>query len=321
MFDRKPTSWSSNPMYYDIIGDIHGHAEALEALLSRLGYVETGGVYAHPEQHAVFVGDFIDRGPAIRETLAIVRRMVDSGSARTVMGNHEYNAICFNRQRPDDSHRWLRSRTDRHVHQHLETIYQFRNYRAEWNDYLNWFFGHPLFLDLGSIRVVHAAWYEPSLSILRRHTGEKNRLTDAFLYRATRRGNVEFDAIQNVLKGVEVDIPMAKTFIDKDGNERKEMRVRWWLDAAGKPSRDMAVPSRPEVHDTLIPDAGASRMRGYGDAVPVFFGHYWFDNPSPSILAANAACLDFSVARGGYLAAYRWRGEKTLTDEHFVTYQ
>lgn len=43
----------------------------------------------------IFLGDFIDRGPKIRETLQIVRAMVDAGTALAVMGNHEYNAICF----------------------------------------------------------------------------------------------------------------------------------------------------------------------------------------------------------------------------------
>ena len=31
----------------DFIGDIHGHADALEALLRRLGYVEDNGCYRH----------------------------------------------------------------------------------------------------------------------------------------------------------------------------------------------------------------------------------------------------------------------------------
>jgi len=33
---------------YDIIGDIHGHARTLEALLETLGYDLVEGVYRHP---------------------------------------------------------------------------------------------------------------------------------------------------------------------------------------------------------------------------------------------------------------------------------
>lgn len=64
-------------MSYDIIGDIHGHAEALKALLASMGYREQGGAWRHPQRQAVFVGDFIDRGPKQVETVDVVRRMVD----------------------------------------------------------------------------------------------------------------------------------------------------------------------------------------------------------------------------------------------------
>ena len=42
---------------YDIIGDIHGCADKLEALLSRLGYLKQGGVWKHADRIAVFLGD------------------------------------------------------------------------------------------------------------------------------------------------------------------------------------------------------------------------------------------------------------------------
>ena len=72
---------------YDLIGDIHGHASELVKLLAALGYSKQKGVYKHPERQAIFLGDFIDRGPQIRETLEIVRPMIDSGCALSVMGN------------------------------------------------------------------------------------------------------------------------------------------------------------------------------------------------------------------------------------------
>jgi len=74
---------------HDLIGDIHGHADALQQLLKSLGYSRHKGVYKHPERQAIFLGDFIDRGPQIQETLEIVRPMVDAGSALAVMGKLE----------------------------------------------------------------------------------------------------------------------------------------------------------------------------------------------------------------------------------------
>jgi hypothetical protein len=50
----------------------------------------------------------------------------------------------------------------------------------------------------------------------------------------------------------------------------------------------------------------------------VFFGHYWLSASRPETLADNVACLDFSVARGGFLCAYRWHGEQTLSNDNFV---
>jgi hypothetical protein len=48
---------------YDLIGDIHGHADALRRLLATLGYTRHQGGYRHSDRRAIFLGDFIDRGP------------------------------------------------------------------------------------------------------------------------------------------------------------------------------------------------------------------------------------------------------------------
>ena len=95
-------------MNYDIIGDIHGHASALRTLLAKLGYQENQNTYRHPDRTAIFVGDFIDRGPQQVETVNLVRRMVDAGSALAVMGNHEFNAIAWHTPDPNNPGDYLR---------------------------------------------------------------------------------------------------------------------------------------------------------------------------------------------------------------------
>ena len=70
-------------MTYDVIGDIHGHAEELRTLLRQLGYEERNGGYVAEGRNAIFVGDFIDRGPAIREALQIARAMVTATMSLT----------------------------------------------------------------------------------------------------------------------------------------------------------------------------------------------------------------------------------------------
>ena len=80
---------------YDIIGDVHGHADQLKSLLKNMGYKLTGDFYSHPVRKAVFVGDFINRGPKIRETIVLIRKMVENGSAFAILGNHEMYAVLY----------------------------------------------------------------------------------------------------------------------------------------------------------------------------------------------------------------------------------
>jgi hypothetical protein len=95
---------------YDIIGDVHGCATQLEALLHALGYRPAGesGEYRHPDRQAVFVGDLIDRGDHQLRVLEIVKAMVDAGSAQIVMGNHEFNALAYHTEWPYGSGKFLR---------------------------------------------------------------------------------------------------------------------------------------------------------------------------------------------------------------------
>jgi protein phosphatase len=75
---------------FDIVGDIHGCGEELAALLTRLGYAEHQDAWRHPEgRRAVFVGDLVDRGPKIVETVRLVRKMMQAGTALCVPGNHD----------------------------------------------------------------------------------------------------------------------------------------------------------------------------------------------------------------------------------------
>ncbi len=85
---------------FDIIGGVHGCCDELEALLRQLGYGVTtldgdspvwgNRAYAHPEgRKAVLVGDLVDRGPRIVDTVRLVRNMIVCGSALCVPGDHD----------------------------------------------------------------------------------------------------------------------------------------------------------------------------------------------------------------------------------------
>lgn len=77
---------------FDLVGDVHGcHRELLE-LVARLGYPvdDTGRVGPHPEgRRLVLLGDLVDRGPAIADTLRTAMQITDDGIGFSVLGNHE----------------------------------------------------------------------------------------------------------------------------------------------------------------------------------------------------------------------------------------
>ena len=286
----------------DFIGDIHGHADALERLLQMLGYRRRSGVYSHPDgRRAVFVGDLIDRGPQIRQTLHIVKDMCDAGHARCVMGNHEFNAICFHTPHAEKGG-FFRDHSWKEINQHMATLEQFRHYRREWDDFLAWFRTLPLWIDDPAYRVVHACWDPAHIAFL---SAAFSAMDASFLSRATDKANAtpEYLAVEELLKGKEVELPDGLSFTDKDGAVRNECRIRWWTSPF---ERETFGDFLLECPESLRDETLSQDLRGgftYQQDIPVFFGHYWLKG-SPRVTAKQAICLDYSVAKGGVLASY-----------------
>ncbi len=296
---------------YDLIGDIHGHADALERLLRQLRYTRQNSVYRHPERQAIFLGDFIDRGPKIRETLEIVRPMIDSGAAFAVMGNHELNALAFHTPHPSKPGEYLRPRNAKNTHQHAETMRQVPS--GELASYLNWFRSLPLWLDLDGLRVVHACWDETRMAKI------SGPVTAGFLHAACSPHGSLFEPVEAILRGKEVRLPPGATFRDKDGHERTATLVKWYEPPEGHTYRTYAMAAEPISSDLPVPDEVHHAAVPYPEtAKPVFVGHYWMTGCQPELLRGNIACVDWSVAKGGFLCAYRWNGEQELDQGKFV---
>lgn len=153
---------------FDIIGDVHGCADELEALLSTLGYrVEITGrgdqrraivgdqAQSAKGRMAVFVGDLVDRGPRSPDTLRIVMAMTAAGQALCVPGNHDTKF-----------RRWLDGRNVRTTHGLERTVAQYEaepmSLRTETADFID---GLPLYLwlDGGRLVVAHAGIEEPMI--------------------------------------------------------------------------------------------------------------------------------------------------------------
>ena len=296
---------------YDLIGDIHGHADALERLLGKLGYARAKGAYRHPDRQVIFLGDFIDRGPQIRETLEIVRAMVDSGAALSVMGNHELNALAFHTPDPTTPGSYLRPHNEKNSRQHAETMRQIPS--GELSSYLDWFRTLPLWLELDGLRVVHACWDASRMAKIR------GPITEEFLVAACSPDGSLFEPVEAILKGKEARLPPGATFRDKDGHQRTSTRVKWYEPPEGHSYRTYAMASEPIDSDDLLPqDVHDGAVPYPTEARPVFVGHYWLAGARPELLRRNVACVDWSVAKGGFLCAYRWDGEQELDAGRFV---
>jgi hypothetical protein len=298
-----------------LIGDIHGHADKLEALLLKLGYALKNGSYFNPEKKVVFVGDYIDRGPQIRDTLQIVRRMVENEKAIALMGNHEYNALCFHFQESEGGH--LRKHNIKNIIQHFETLKQFQNRQKEYEEYLEWFKTLPLFYETDKFRAVHACWDVENIDYLR-NTLSNDRLTDELIYQSVRKGSPLNLALEDTLKGKEIKMPEGLNFTDKDGTLRAEIRIKWWEDPAHTTYRKISVEPLDNLPESPV-DVSLLKNHDYYDEddKPVFFGHYWLKG-NPTLYRDNICCLDYSVAKHGHLVAYRLDDENKLDNKKLV---
>lgn len=170
-FERCDLRGDSGP--FDIIGDVHGCAGELEALLARLGYgVRWSGepgaarvaVTAPAGRKAVFVGDLVDRGPRSPDVLRLVMSMVEAGTGLAVPGNHD---VKFQR--------WLEGKDVKPSHGLDRTIAQLEPETKAFRVAVRGFFkALPIYLwlDGGRLAVAHAGIKDEMLG---RVTGEVRR--------------------------------------------------------------------------------------------------------------------------------------------------
>ena len=307
---------SSASQGYDIIGDVHGCADALMRLLEKLGYRQRHGVYQHPQRKVIFLGDIIDRGPQIRLALQLVRDMVEAGQAQMVLGNHELNALAYF-TRADGQ--YLRAHSERNARQLTETREQFAQAPELWQSYLDWFLTLPLFLEFAQFRVVHACWDSKLIAQHRERYGG-GHINREFLYIAAQPGTLEARAKQRLTCGVDLPLPDGLSIVSAEGYQRDTFRIKFWV-ADARTYEDLLFqpdPLPPEVAQRAISPEDREQIVTYGaEQRPLFIGHYWLTG-SPRAIAPNIACLDYSAVKSGCLVAYRFDGETQLSQEKFV---
>ncbi|WP_434661519.1 metallophosphoesterase [Paraburkholderia sp. A3BS-1L] len=307
-------------MNYDIIGDIHGQVGKLRALLEKLGYRERKRAWWQAGRQAIFVGDFIDRGPHQVETIKLVRRMIDAGNALAVMGNHEFNAIAWSLSDPSAHGDFLRTHQGelgaKNFHQHRAFLEEVKSRPRLHKHFIDWFLTLPLWLDLPGLRVVHACWHHGYMAEVAPRLKPGHTLDESLMVAASRECSMEFRTIEGLTKGLEIDLPNGHVFLDKDEIKRRRVRLRWW-DASATTYKAAAMidaEARARLPDMPIPKGS---IPGYTADKPVFFGHYWLTG-TPKLQSSTVACVDYSAGKGGPLVAYRWEGETELDAGHFV---
>jgi protein phosphatase len=148
---------------FDIIGDLHGCAAELRQLLTQTGWEpftlpnpeEPWGseCWRHPAgRRTIFLGDLVDRGPEVLDTLRIVRNMVFAGTAFCVAGNHDVKL-----------QRWLRGKQVQIKHGLADSIREVETLSAaectKIAAFLDSLVSHYV-LDAGRLVVAHAGLRE-----------------------------------------------------------------------------------------------------------------------------------------------------------------
>ncbi len=200
--------------------------------------------------------------------------------------------------------------SDSNRRQHAETLQQVP--AGELASYLSWFRTLPLWIDLDGLRVVHACWDGRMMD----HVGDA-KVDDDFLVSSCLEGGRLFGPVETLLKGKEARLPPGVTITDKDGHERSATRVKWFESPEGMTYGEYLM--EPIDCDLRLPKAVIDEALPYAASErPVFIGHYWMRGSRPELLASNVACVDWSVAKGGFLCAYRWDGERVLDPAKFA---
>jgi hypothetical protein len=326
----------------DIIGDIHGEADALNSLLYHLGYDEK-------DRHAggrklVFVGDLCDRGPDSPGVIETVRRLIDSGQAQAILGNHELNLL---RQERKDGNDWYwdeatprDGKYEPYSRLHIQQRESVQRFIAQL----------PLALERADLRIVHAAWHDNSFKKLAtENTSQLPQLFDSLdksidaqldIEGLLSQSQAEKEAWRHALHDSAQEVPLLRA----TGlcEERRQM---------GNPIRVVTSGMERLAQEPFYSSGKwrfADRVKWwdeYSANIPVVVGHYWrqykpidrkglgkgdpnlFETIAPTHwhgAQGNVFCVDFSVGgrfqerRPGQipgsttkLAALRWP-ERTL---------
>jgi hypothetical protein len=293
---------------FDIIGDVHGYAQLLKKLLLTLGYNKTESGYAHPERKAIFVGDFVNRGPQIKKTIRLIRSMVEGGNAYAILGNHELNLIIDHIR----SRKNINTRKDISV---VKTVNEFSDEPEEWKDHIKWLRSLPLFLELDGLRIVHACWSDEAVEFIKQNLPQGKIKKEVFRKLRKEPYSPLASHIWLLTRGILFKLPGDLKIISNKGISPRTFRIKWWEEPLDKTFGQLSFEAKYQLPEYTVPPQILPQSLPYGsNKPPLFFGHYCRKD-GPHIISHNLCCIDACVAGSKTLLAYRWDGETVLTEE------
>jgi len=309
----------------DIVGDIHGEYEALVTLLQHLGYDAQG---RHPHNRTlVFVGDFCDRGPNSPAVLALVQKLVESGRAVAVLGNHEINLL---REDAKDGSGWF---FDARVEKDHEKYAPYHRPSDEERAQIVAFLSSlPIGRERDDLRVIHAAWQADEIAAVRAlPLGSVRERYDAWENESKRQA-----AENQMEQRMAVELERWEHGLENKHWEPPFMHALADFEASKQMMNPLKVLTSGVERKGATPFFSSGKWRfvdlvqwwdTYEDATPVVIGHYWrrvnkidrtaigkgdpdlFENTHPYAWhgkRGNVFCVDFSA--GG-----RWTERKAGT--------
>ena len=291
---------------FDFLGDIHGNATKFLQLIEKLGYVNLDNGWMHPEnRQMIILGDFINVGRESKKVLLILREIWEKNVAYILVGNHEYFLALGHYKTGLE----IFNKDSRLYNEYKPLFNEFESDRSELTEYIEWFSSLPLFLETEKFRAVHAYWNNENINLI----GDDNCLKKILKFRKQKKEEIK-SAVNETLNGKVISI---NSFWGISRSQK--LRVKWWNELYNKDLVDNIIVHKKvnikskKITPELLPDFEPYKK----SEKPVFFGHYWLKS-LPFLLKNNVCCLDFGAAKGGYLAAYRFNGEKKLDARNLV---
>lgn len=134
-------------MPLNVISDIHSCYLELLELFDKLNYIwEDNLPIPPPNRTTIFVGDIMDRGPHSLKTFLLVKRMIASGRALSVVGNH-----C------DKLMRWALGKNVVQNHGLDKTIKELESNISK-EEIANYIKSLPYYIHIENTIITHAGW-------------------------------------------------------------------------------------------------------------------------------------------------------------------